>query len=208
MSREGQVIRRYTEVGSLFIHSPDLYAADNSWKSGMPSATPSGGGDQASSRLSSLFRSRVVPQPPLCTNGRNPRTPPCDDVDAVGRSTGMQMRAVRKTLVKRHNKSARSERRRKEAAEAAGEATASAASRRLLLLLLLRGAVVLDHRRRAVVRVVGVGVEERLGGVALRVGAPYFLQVTFLQARRRAKLRDSSHPFDLTPPTLKCVADH
>jgi hypothetical protein len=45
--------------------------------------------------LCSLARSRVVPQPPLCSHGRDPRTPPCTDVDAVSRSTGMQLRGVR-----------------------------------------------------------------------------------------------------------------
>ena len=45
--------------------------------------------------LCSLFRSGAVPQPPLCTNGRNPSTQPCGRVDEVGRSVGMQIRGVR-----------------------------------------------------------------------------------------------------------------
>lgn len=44
----------------------------------------------------SLARSRVVPQPALCTVGaRHPSTPPCHDIDALARTIGMQMRAAR-----------------------------------------------------------------------------------------------------------------
>lgn len=43
----------------------------------------------------SLARSHVVPQPALCTVGaRHPLTPPCHDIDALARASGMQMRAA------------------------------------------------------------------------------------------------------------------
>ena len=46
--------------------------------------------------LCSLVRSKVVPQPPLCTSGlRHPSTKRCNDVDAVSQSIGMQIRGVR-----------------------------------------------------------------------------------------------------------------
>ena len=44
--------------------------------------------------LCSLARSHVVPQPPLCTFGRNTKTKACSHIDAVARSVGMQLRAV------------------------------------------------------------------------------------------------------------------